>query len=286
MEFRWLEQFLIIARTGTLSAAAEQLNISQPALSRSMQALERELQVSLFDRKGSRLSLNECGKAACDEFAALLKSRDRMVENLQKLSDSLQNCTIGSSLLTPLLLLEKPLASRCSCRFKLEESEELLEKQFEEGLLQALILSHPLSVPGVCSMPLLEEHLVLLFPQDHPFASSDCVSLEQINGESLLCLGRVGVWKSLINTWFDRSRIYYFDTRDEIAEMTELSSLPVIKSNRSLEREGMIPGRKAVEISGLCTSVQSWLITPVSSPLLKLAAEVQESLSPSSNLPD
>ena len=50
-ELYQLEQLLAVAEHGTLSNAAEQLHISQPALSRSMQRLEAELQVTLFTRQ-------------------------------------------------------------------------------------------------------------------------------------------------------------------------------------------------------------------------------------------
>lgn len=50
VELSQLEQLLLLAECETLSRAAEQLHLSQPALSRSMQRLETELQVTLFDR--------------------------------------------------------------------------------------------------------------------------------------------------------------------------------------------------------------------------------------------
>ena len=49
-ELHQLEQLITVAECGTLSAAAEELHLSQPALSRSMQKLEAELQVPLFTR--------------------------------------------------------------------------------------------------------------------------------------------------------------------------------------------------------------------------------------------
>ena len=59
IEIHLFEQLVAFADCGTLSAAAEQLHISQPALSRSMQRLEDELEIKIFDRHKSRLSLNE-----------------------------------------------------------------------------------------------------------------------------------------------------------------------------------------------------------------------------------
>ena len=57
-ELNQLEQLLTVAEYGTLSAAAEKLHLSQPALSRSMQRLEAELSVPLFSGKKNKIDLN------------------------------------------------------------------------------------------------------------------------------------------------------------------------------------------------------------------------------------
>ena len=51
-----LEQLDAFARNGTLSRAAEELHITQPALSRNMKKLEEALGVSLFTRESSRVA--------------------------------------------------------------------------------------------------------------------------------------------------------------------------------------------------------------------------------------
>ena len=48
-----LESFIQVARLGSFSAAAQQLHISQPAMSKRIQSLEHHLGVTLFDRLGS-----------------------------------------------------------------------------------------------------------------------------------------------------------------------------------------------------------------------------------------
>ena len=60
-EIYQLEQLLAFAECGTLSGAAERLHLSQPALSRSMQRLEAELQIPLFDRQKNKIEFNENG---------------------------------------------------------------------------------------------------------------------------------------------------------------------------------------------------------------------------------
>ncbi|WP_120631651.1 LysR family transcriptional regulator [Ruegeria sp. EL01] len=56
-----IQSFLAVAETGSLSAAARQLDRSQPTLGRQVQALEAELGVSLFDRHARGLKLSEVG---------------------------------------------------------------------------------------------------------------------------------------------------------------------------------------------------------------------------------
>ena len=54
VELEQLKQLIAFVKYGTLSKAAEKLYISQPALSRSIQKLEKTLGVELFDRKKIR----------------------------------------------------------------------------------------------------------------------------------------------------------------------------------------------------------------------------------------
>ena len=62
MELRELKYFLAVAETGSISAAAEYLYITQPSLSRQMQNLEREVGGQLFERGNRRITLTERGK--------------------------------------------------------------------------------------------------------------------------------------------------------------------------------------------------------------------------------
>lgn len=62
MELNQLYYFLAVAKTENITKAAQELFITQPALSRVILRLETELGASLFDRKGGRLVLNEYGE--------------------------------------------------------------------------------------------------------------------------------------------------------------------------------------------------------------------------------
>lgn len=71
-----LEQLIAFNDFGTLSKAAEQLNISQPALTRSMQRLEDELGIQLFIRTKNRMTLTDTGYYTVSQARQLLRHTD------------------------------------------------------------------------------------------------------------------------------------------------------------------------------------------------------------------
>lgn len=86
IEFNQLEHLVSIAKNKTISKAAEELLISQPGLTRSMQRLEDDLGLSLFNRKKNKIELNENGKLAVEFAQKLLDGREEMIKELTKMS--------------------------------------------------------------------------------------------------------------------------------------------------------------------------------------------------------
>lgn len=73
MEFNRLRSFVVVAETGHLTRAAEKLHISQPALSAQIRALEDELDLTLFERTSTGMTLTAAGKrllAGADKILA------------------------------------------------------------------------------------------------------------------------------------------------------------------------------------------------------------------------
>lgn len=75
-----LEAFVQVARTGSVKAAAEELALSAPALSRRIQALERFLGFSLFDRRHQQLEINKHGARLLSEIAPSLDALATAIE--------------------------------------------------------------------------------------------------------------------------------------------------------------------------------------------------------------
>lgn len=83
IELEQLRQLVAFAQYGTLSRAAEDLHISQPSLSRTMQALEEELQANLFVRKKNRIVLNETGQVAVEQAKQVLSAAKELTERVR-----------------------------------------------------------------------------------------------------------------------------------------------------------------------------------------------------------
>lgn len=79
-----LEAFIQVARTGSVKGAAAELALSTPALSRRVQALERYLGLSLFERKHQHMELNPDGQKLMGEIAPVLDALGLAIDSLLK----------------------------------------------------------------------------------------------------------------------------------------------------------------------------------------------------------
>ena len=83
MELAQVRYFIAAAQFQNLSKAARVLNITQPALSKSISKLEDELEVSLFDRAGKSITLNECGERFLEYAISSIKELDDAVASVK-----------------------------------------------------------------------------------------------------------------------------------------------------------------------------------------------------------
>lgn len=86
MELRTLRYFVAVVETGSVSAAAEQVHVTQPVVSRQLQTLERRLGVQLFDRDGGRLHLSAAGRELLPRAREVLAQADAVEQAARRLS--------------------------------------------------------------------------------------------------------------------------------------------------------------------------------------------------------
>ena len=85
MDFQKLKHLLAVVEHGTFSRAAEAVNLSQPALSRSIQALETELGLPLLDRGTRRLRLTAYGACAVERARRMRHEETELQRELKRM---------------------------------------------------------------------------------------------------------------------------------------------------------------------------------------------------------
>lgn len=90
MDLRVLRYFLTVAREQSFTKAAEQLNITQPTLSRQLAALEDELGAKLFDRGGRSITLTNEGVLLKRRALEIVDLEDKIVSEFKGNSESIE----------------------------------------------------------------------------------------------------------------------------------------------------------------------------------------------------
>lgn len=98
MNNRDLDYFVMAAQILNLGIASQKLNITQPALSKSISRLEKELDLKLFDRQGRGLILTEAGQLLLTRGIMLQQAREDIISQMQTLGQGCQGLVrIGSA---------------------------------------------------------------------------------------------------------------------------------------------------------------------------------------------
>ncbi len=188
-----LRAFCHASRTGNISEAAEQLFLSQPTVSLQIQALERELDITLFERKGPKIKPTPEGKLLYDLSNSLVEGMDKLHEtfasNLGRMESG--NLTIAAGESTILYILPDFVARYNQLYPQIHL--QLMNVTGRDGM--ALIRSDKadfavgsmMDVPDdVIYEPIFTYNPVLITPPEHPLAEKENITLEDISPYGLI----------------------------------------------------------------------------------------------------
>jgi LysR family transcriptional activator of nhaA len=96
LNYNHLRYFRAVAHTGNLTRTAEQLNVSQSALSVQIKRLEEQLGHQLFERRGRALHLTEAGRIALDHADAIFATGDELLSTLRQEGQTRRAVRVGS----------------------------------------------------------------------------------------------------------------------------------------------------------------------------------------------
>lgn len=239
IDFYQLEHLLAIADAGTLSKAAENLSISQPALSRSIQRLEDELHVTLFDRKKNKITLNETGQFALDYARNIVTEANDMIIQVQKHAQRNQIIHIGACAPAPLWSMKwmmKKVFPEMKTTIALDAQELALLEGLKQHTYTIIVLHHPIDIEEYACIKLFDEHLYLSVPPAHPLAFFKDVKFRDLNGESVLLLSKIGIWNEICLKMIPDSHLLIQQDTAVFNELTNASALPYFRTNLTMSR--------------------------------------------------
>ena len=255
LEISQLEQLLVFAKFGTLSKAAEELHISQPSLSRTMQQIEGELGVSLFVRQKNRIALNENGQLAAEYAQKVFNQLSDMVFRIRTFDRMNNTISLGSCAPMPGIQMVQRLRRAYPDVTISSEIKGLL--QLKNGLLQGtyqfIILpaayGQTPKIDGCTAVPFSEEHLMFALPETHPKAHAKSLSLADINGQNVILMPNIGFWQDILDKKMPDSHFLVQTDRTAFTDLIAASVLPYFTSNLSMNEYTQPDGRLLVPIT-------------------------------------
>jgi DNA-binding transcriptional LysR family regulator len=227
MDLDQLHTFLEIVRLKSFSKAAQTCYRTQPAISAQVRQLEQEVNTTLFERLGTRISLTTAGKIFAGYAEQILELRKRAQDQINELERVPRGeLVIAANEATCIYVLPE-VFSQYKKRFP--NVQLLVDRSYGSRVVQAVLDN--LADFGITQLPVQEKKLQvvkihsdeikLVASVDHPLALKRVVTCQDLVGEQLL-LPKSGTTRSRLNAWMEL-------VEDHIQISMELDSSEMIK---------------------------------------------------------
>lgn len=172
MNSRQFQYVVLLSEVGSFSNLAEKLNITQPALSKQILSLEKELGVQLFDRNTTPITLTAAGEYFVAEAKDILYKKEQLLRSMEqfKLGDKGQ-LVIGITPFRSAYMVSETIKvfreKHPGVQVKLvEEGNSLLKKDVVDGKFDFAIVNLPVDESQLEIIPMEPDQLVLVMPKE------------------------------------------------------------------------------------------------------------------------
>jgi DNA-binding transcriptional LysR family regulator len=194
MDFRSIRHFMVVAEELHFGRAARRLNIVQPALSRQIQRLEKDLQFQLFQRKNRRVQLTAAGMVFLEEARAVLASLDAAIRSGRRAAEGKTGWVnigfVGSAsleLLPAILRLFRRQSPEVELTLSdmttVEQLQRLHEKRIHVGFIRGPV---PIEEEGLVFETVAREPLAVAVPKNHSLAKHPRVRTRALAKEAFI----------------------------------------------------------------------------------------------------
>jgi DNA-binding transcriptional LysR family regulator len=215
MNFKQLEAFQAVMASGSTTAAAQRLGLSQSAVSRLLAQFEEDLGLALFVRHKGRL-------VPTGEAEALLHDAQALVESAQCFRRHSEQLRVGGfkrRLLKVALpaTLASGLLPQLTGRFMQAHPDVVLDvltgsyRDNERAILSRdadlALVRVPTDMPGLRAVPILESDAVCIMPRGHALEKKHTVAVADLQGHPLVLLARQRTMRHEVDIAFRQARV-------------------------------------------------------------------------------
>lgn len=190
-----LRYIVAVAREKHFGRAAEACFVSQPTLSVAIKKLEEELDVKIFERGTSEVSVTPLGQEIVRQAQQVIEQAASIKEIAKRGKDPVAGplrlgiiYTIGPYLLPDLVKQAIDRVPQMPLILQENFTAKLLE-MLRTGELDAAIMAEPFPDTGLAVAPLYDEPFMAAVPKNHPLAKRKSLSAEELKNETMLLLG-------------------------------------------------------------------------------------------------
>lgn len=179
---------MAVAETLHFGRAAEQLHLAQPALSRQIQALERQLGTALLERDRRSVSLTAAGRQLLEDAVPLLAAAEAARRRVQRAARGVNRLVVGfrtGVLVTDVVRRFTAAQPECAVdvvRLEWDEQEDAIRS----GRVDVAFVRRPIDERTIRLTPLYAEPRLVALPADHPLASAPTLTTAELADEQHL----------------------------------------------------------------------------------------------------
>ena len=193
MNIEYCREFIELAQCLNFTEAAGNLNITQPALSKHMLALEREFGIDLLDRNRKGAQLTEGGRVLFESASIIVNEYDKAKDTLAQMKSKLPIRLVGHTedsdvatlvSMTAMLARENHHATVVFDR-SADDPFELLASESIDLFIGYTNPEHVESL-GLCCKPFVSSQLIAITSVSHPLAARESITWEDLRDQTLV----------------------------------------------------------------------------------------------------
>ena len=213
MNIRQIEVFKAIMDSGSVTAAGQYLNVSQPSISKHLKLLEEHLEIKLFKRSGNKLEATSEGLALHDQIERVYAGMD----NLQLFAEGLKHHRHGEVIVASMpLIAQRWLPAQVGSFLREHDNismslpvrssrwieKALIERRVDIGIGLPLI-----NDPQIEMSPLIRAPIVCAVNGEHHLAKKKVICPDDLQNENVVTLNNFDRWRLDIERLFEDNNV-------------------------------------------------------------------------------